>query len=198
MSPAKRLNLRPKYPPVPLVAGIYTPQAPGSASGGKAPCVSAWHTPLIEDALGRGKVCTLYLSGFGKVRRVPRKVRHQPACELVDGRRPATRRVAQLVHTLHKLPAFLFENRYGLPDFLPRLTVVGVSPQCEQFLIASNAAIIVWHRSGACVCVGRAVASSTCDSGCSAETSALSLPGRAFIHLFLVGNCCKSLVNSER
>ena len=56
------------------------------------------------------QVVALQLPGFLKIRRLRRKVRHQSARELVDGRRPATRCVPQLVHTLRKPPCL--QRRY--------------------------------------------------------------------------------------
>ena len=62
------------------------------------------------------------------------------ARELVDVRRPATRCLTQLVHTLHKSSCFLRQRSHRIPGFAPRLAViVGVRRQCEQFLIASKA-----------------------------------------------------------
>ena len=63
------------------------------------------------------------------------------ARELVDVRRPATRCLTQLVHTLHKSSRFLRQHSHRFPGFSPSLAViVGVRRQCEQLLIASKAA----------------------------------------------------------
>ena len=107
-------------------------------------------SPCIEDSLGRGKGIALQLPSFLKVRRVRRKVRDRSACELVDVRRPATRCIPQIVHTLHKPPCFLRQSRYRLPGFTPCLAViVGIPPAVRGVPYRIEAC---QHRHGVQVC----------------------------------------------
>ena len=69
--------------------------------------IAAGHSSGIEDPLGRGNVCILQLSGFGKVGRVRSEVCDRTGVVFVDGRQPATRCGQQLVNALRVSPALL-------------------------------------------------------------------------------------------
>ena len=80
--------------------------------------------PSIEDPQAPGKLVTLQLARFLKIRSLRREVRDRPARELVDVRRPATSRIQQLVHTLRKPLGFLRQYRNRIPGFSPSLAVI--------------------------------------------------------------------------
>ena len=76
-------------------------------------------SPLIEDSLGRGEVCTRQLLGFLIVGRVHSKVSDRSGVVLIDNRRPTTGRLRQPVHSFRVLPALLLENGDSFPELAP-------------------------------------------------------------------------------